>query len=959
MTESKAEPSIEPQITTASLKAELRALRERAEADPFSNPIVLFAINLSRRLDHGEVAIQDLDRITRKLTVEAFGDRASRLGAYLGETNLAANQASISAALRQLADRLDFKQFRAIIERPAFGIVLTAHPTFSMPLSIARSLAELASGTTRYGEPLDAAGRLERLDAAYAEDHRPPERLTLEVEHLWSVEALGHVHAALEELNRAVFTTAQAKWPKQSAKLTPRLITLASWVGYDQDGRTDVTSMRSFAMRLADKRAALTRYQAITARIAHEATASLMAALAPITATVARATTTVEREAALLAEAERDPRRMPEFSRAMVKGRGDALVETGPLLRLIDLALSHADHEACRMNLLVLRTALRSHGVGLAHIHVRLNASQLHNAIRRAIGLDTEPNDPSNRRSYVNRINDLLSVVKPVAINFADLMTEQASARRLMMTVAQMLKYVDAGTPIRFLIAETETGFTLLTALYYARLYGVEQQVEISPLFETEEAFERGERVIEEALKSPHYREYLLKLGRIAVQFGYSDSGRFLGQMAATFKIERLRLRLAQLLERHGLGALEVLLFNTHGESIGRGCHPNTLDDRLHYLAPAPSRAEFSNRGIRVREEASFQGGDGFVPLLTPATALAVVARVVDFCFPDHPETAEDPIYLAPDYATEFFATVQQEFTSLLADPNYAALLGLYGTNMLYRTGSRPPARESEERRRINRIERPAQLRAIPNNAILQQLGFLANTLYGLGCAASKDPEMFSVMRARSSRFRRALDLAIAALEFSDLDVMRSYTHVFDPGLWLINSGRARNATRAKALRELAVLTERLAYHDSIAGIIRRIQSDYLLLLKLLRPSDSPRRERVILLHALKIALMHHIALLATGIPPFSPQQDVTRDAVQAQILELDVPGAIKLLTRIFPIQEGSNNDEDFGEESSYQPEARLSYAFEHRTVFEPLIRLYELVRSIGSALNHDLGAVG
>jgi len=111
-----------------------------------------------------------------------------------------------------------------------------------------------------------------------------------------------------------------------------------------------------------------------------------------------------------------------------------------------------------------------------------------------------------------------------------------------MMTVAQTLKLIDSGAPIRFLIAETESGFTLLTALYFARLFGIERFIEISPLFETEEAFERGQRVIEEALRSRHFRDYLTALGRLAIQFGYSDSGRFVGQMAASFKIERLRL---------------------------------------------------------------------------------------------------------------------------------------------------------------------------------------------------------------------------------------------------------------------------------------------------------------------------------------------------------------------------------------------------------------------------------
>ena len=60
------------------------------------------------------------------------------------------------------------------------------------------------------------------------------------------------------------------------------------------------------------------------------------------------------------------------------------------------------------------------------------------------------------------------------------------------------------------------------------------------------------------------------------------------------------------------------------------------------------------------------------------------------FAFDVSDETGNDPIYAAPDYASEFFATVQQEFTDLVDDPDYAALLSLFGTNLLYRTGSRP-----------------------------------------------------------------------------------------------------------------------------------------------------------------------------------------------------------------------------------------------------------------------------
>jgi len=123
---------------------------------------------------------------------------------------------------------------------------------------------------------------------------------------------------------------------------------------------------------------------------------------------------------------------------------------------------------------------------------------------------------------------------------------ERASAARLMMTIAQILKHVDGTHPVRFLIAETETGYTLLAALWLARHYGIADKVEITPLFETASALEQGIRVLDDALRNPHWRQYLKRIGRLTVQFGYSDSGRYVGQLAATFWIERLRLHVSQ-----------------------------------------------------------------------------------------------------------------------------------------------------------------------------------------------------------------------------------------------------------------------------------------------------------------------------------------------------------------------------------------------------------------------------
>ena len=91
-------------------------------------------------------------------------------------------------------------------------------------------------------------------------------------------------------------------------------------------------------------------------------------------------------------------------------------------------------------------------------------------------------------------MNAALDAVKPLTVDFGALLAEQASAIRLMMTIAQIIKHVDSSRPVRFLIAETETGYTLLAALWLARLFGIERHIEISPLFETARRWSKARR---------------------------------------------------------------------------------------------------------------------------------------------------------------------------------------------------------------------------------------------------------------------------------------------------------------------------------------------------------------------------------------------------------------------------------------------------------------------------------
>ena len=186
-----------------------------------------------------------------------------------------------------------------------------------------------------------------------------------------------------------------------------------------------------------------------------------------------------------------------------------------------------------------------------------------------------------------------------------------------------------------------------------------------------------------------------------------------------------------------------------------------------------------------MREESAFQGGDGYLLFGTPELALATITGIAEQTYHPAAGPIEDPVYANPDFAADFFATVRAGMEALVEDAGYAALLGRVRPIAGRRTGSRPAARQSDGMVGAARIRHPRELRAIPNNAILQQLGWCANTLQGIGAAAARHPELFVDLRENSRRFHRAMDLASHALAHSDIDVLRAVIATLDPGTWL------------------------------------------------------------------------------------------------------------------------------------------------------------------------------
>ncbi|MDF2601022.1 MAG: phosphoenolpyruvate carboxylase, partial [Methylobacterium brachiatum] len=275
--------------------------------------------------------------------------------------------------------------------------------------------------------------------------------------------------------------------------------------------------------------------------------------------------------------------------------------------------------------------------------------------------------------------------------------------------------------------------------------------------------------------------------------------------------------------------------------------------------------------------------------------------------------------------------------------------------SLIDRTGSRPVARQSDTGGPA-RITHPRQMRAIPNNAILHQLGFLANSLHGIGRAAQRGPDLFRDMRRDSVRFSRAFRLVQHAAAVGDLDVLRAYIDTLDPAVWLERARRTQKDFRREELVVIAGALERLDLAASLRGLFGRLTRDWLALTTA-APDLPGMSARLTLLHALRLALIHRVWFLAVHIPGFRPQAGISREQLLERFLRLDIDGCLKLLDEIFPVTPDPTLGLNFGEPAG--PRDVGTYEAEHANLFQPIRRLFDQVREISGMIQHEVGAFG
>ena len=919
----------------SQLHARLQELHSRTAETPLFNPVFQLSLELSRRIESGDLPLRDVATLVAELECEGLLARAARLERLVAPLDPAANHARIAG----LADAPDFAAFAAKVRTPLLHVVFTAHPTFLL--------------TRRQSEAVAAAATSGAIDAGSAciAPHAR-DAITLDGEHADAMAAIGRAQTARDTINRQLLGEARRRWPGQWRSLDPLPLRFASWVGYDMDGRTDISWATSLRYRLSEKAERLGSYAAMLGGAAPDLAERLRRAAGYAADLAARFAADLSAPAAL-----------SQAANALTAPHADKLISLSGVIAELETQAARAD-DAAAETLLTAAAAMRADGLGMGWIHFRVNSSQLQNAIRRRI-------DPTGRLDLASqaalvRMRELLAEVGPLRANFAALAIENSTAVRQFLAMAQILHHVDADSPIRMLVAECEQPSTVLAALYFARLFGIADKVDVSPLFETESALEHGGRFLDALLAEPAYRDYAKVRGRVAVQTGFSDAGRFVGQIPAALAIERLQGRLAEAMVANGLTDVAALVFNTHGESMGRGAHPSSFADRVAWPLSPWARRRFARGGVALEPEVSFQGGDGYLFFGTPELALATLTRFIEASpASSDPAAPPDPFYRRTDLSLDFYRAIRRIQQDYLHSRTYARAVTAFGLGLLNDTGSRKSRRQSDLA--ADRELSLRQIRAIPHNAVLQQLGYPVNVIAGFGTAAEGNYEALADLLRTSARGRQLVRLVRAANALASIKTVAAFGELFNSAYW---ASRPYRGDETGVSESCLALAEYLTTDDR-TGVFRRLASrlrvDALKLHRLLDliPDEAPlegrehTRRMLGVLQALRLALFQHMFLKAVSVPAFSRANDISREDVLEMVFTLRVDEALAQMRRAFPVSFPQISDFSVDEPSDYPDDAATGYDAIHRDFIDPIAAAQELALRITTAIANVFGAHG
>jgi len=571
-------------------------------------------LNAKARRAGDEAAAQELISLIKKTSLEEKSVLVKAFSNYFQLINIAEDQQRIRVLReRERDNRLEETIDGAISALKASGytaenmykllsqlrlrFVLTAHPSEAKRQEILIKLRHIAQMMIRK----------ERENLIPSEEDELVSTMAEEIETLWQTRAVrSQKKTVLDEVNFGLYfvtsvimdvvveiydefyASLQKHFPERDWSDLHRFLRYGSWIGGDRDGNPNVTTDITLetlqiqrdaarAVYLNDLRGLLDHLTQATEHAHHQ---ELLADSVPEDEENRAYNDELYREslATIIGRLERDEYinyqdlfddiKQVQNSLSINRGKRAAAGKLRRLLRkvrLFGLQLMPLDiREDARLYAAAIAELMASYGIAEDFTELPETEKQ---ALLLAEIKNPRPFFPPDPSQFSDNVQHIVTTWRMIAVAHKRFGTECIDA-----AIASM----------------SEQPSDVLTMLLFAKEVGVQDDIDIAPLFESIDDLRNAPEVMKTLFENPTYAAHLAKRDmRQSIMIGYSDSSKDGGYIASNWHLYQAQRQLSSACDGYGI---EVELFHGRGGSIGRGGGP-------------------ANRAILSQPAASMRGG--------------------------------------------------------------------------------------------------------------------------------------------------------------------------------------------------------------------------------------------------------------------------------------------------------------------------------------------------------------
>ncbi len=535
--------------------------------------------------------IEGLDLASKRVLIKAFSN-------YFQLINIAEDQQrirvlrqremngkldeSLDDAIRALRDAgVDAGRMRSLLNSLCVRLVLTAHPSEAKRTEILVKLSRIAEILIMRDRQVLLPREFKDVEDALAE----------EIEELWQTRPTRRSRATVaDEVNHGLYfvtetimdvvvdiyaqlrASLEAYYPEADWSALPSLLRYASWIGGDRDGNPNVTAEVTWETMETQRRAARQVYLNEIALLREHLTQSRdeVGVSAALVEAVEKASGPVPRNPDELYR-----RKMSVIWSRLSSNDYKTTQDLLDDLLLVDQSLR--ENRGCHVAEGMLARLIRKvqvFGLHLLPLDIREDAQRFRATLDELFRHYGECENylelpEEQKQALLTREIASPRPFFPVEPQFSESANQVIATWRM---IANAHKQFGAAVIDTVIASMSQAPSDVLAMLMLASEVGIDQDVDLAPLFETIDDLHNAPQILTTLFENPEYRKHLAARGmRQQVMIGYSDSNKDGGYLASNWGLYAAQQAIDDLCKQKGI-ALE--LFHGRGGSIGRGGGP-------------------------------------------------------------------------------------------------------------------------------------------------------------------------------------------------------------------------------------------------------------------------------------------------------------------------------------------------------------------------------------------------